>query len=182
MVEEVLGKEYTGQIVCDGWKSYIGRVLQRCWAHLLRYAEAGAKESGEGKELYGALCALHAELTKDLNEVSTRTLARRLRRGEKALSDLLVRFGENTAPGVPKVMTHLRNGMPWWLTFLKHRGMEATNNRGERGRREAIVIRKIIGTLRNWKGAEAFARLRSVLGTWKLREKNPAPELYAVLS
>lgn len=57
-----------------------------------------------------------------------------------------------------------------------------SNNRGERGLREAIVIRKIIGTLRNWKGAEAFARLLSVLGTWKLRRENPARKLYAALS
>lgn len=31
-------------------------------------------------------------------------------------------------------------------------------------------------------GAEAFARLLSVLGTWKLREENPATKLYAVRS
>ena len=182
VVEEVLGKEYAGQIVCDGWKSYWGWVLQRCWAHLLRYAKAGAEESEEGKELYGALCALHAELTEKGKEVSRRTLARRLRKGESVLQALLDRFGKSEASGVAKVVTYLRNGMPWWLTFLKNPGMEATNNRGERGLREAIVIRKIIGTLRNWNGAEAFARLLSVLGTWKLRGENPTAKLYAALS
>ena len=60
--------------------------------------------------------------------------------------------------------------------------MDATNYRGERGLREAIVIRKIIGTLRYWKGAEAFTRLLSVLGTWKLRGENPATKLYAAVS
>jgi transposase len=182
VVEEVLGKEYAGQIVCDGWKGYWGWVLQRCWAHLLRYAKTGAEESEEGKELYGALCALHAELTEKVKEVSRRTLARRLRKGESVLQELLDRFGTSEAPGVAKVVTYLRNGMPWWLTFLKHPKMEATNNRGERGLREAIVIRKIIGTLRNWKGAEAFARLLSVLGTWKLREENSSTKLYTALS
>lgn len=29
VVEEVLGKEYPGRIVCDGWKAYLGWVLQR---------------------------------------------------------------------------------------------------------------------------------------------------------
>ncbi|EQD49775.1 transposase IS66 family [mine drainage metagenome] len=182
VVEEVLGKEYTGRIVCDGWKGYWGWVLQRCWAHLLRYAKAGAEVSEEGKELYGALCALHEQLTKNGKKVSRRTLARRLREGERVLRELLDRFGRSEAPGIEKVVTYLRNGMPWWLTFLKHRGMDATNNRGERGLREAIVIRKIIGTLRNWKGAKAFARLLSVLGTWKLRGENPSTKLYAALS
>ena len=81
-----------------------------------------------------------------------------------------------------RAVGYLRNGRPWWLTFLEQRGMEATNHRAERGLREAIVIRKIIGTLRNWKGAKAFARLLSVLGTWKLRGENPATKLYAVVS
>jgi len=182
VVEEVLGKDYAGRIVCDGWKSYWGWVLQRCWAHLLRYAKAGSEESEEGKELYGALCALHEELTQDVKEVSRRTLARRLRKGERVLQELLGRFGKSEASGVAKVMTYLRNGIPWWLTFLKNPGMDATNNRDERGLREAIVIRKIIGTLRNWTGAEAFARLLSVRGTWKLRGGNPTAKLYAALS
>lgn len=30
VVEEVLEKEYTGKIVCDGWKAYLGWELQRC--------------------------------------------------------------------------------------------------------------------------------------------------------
>lgn len=182
VVEEVLGKDYHGQIVCDGWKGYWGWELQRCWAHLLRYAKAGAEESEEGKELYATLCALHEELTDGVKEASPRTMAQRLRRGEQALSELLARFGQSEAAGVAKVVTYLQNGMPWWLTFLKHRGMEATNNRGERGLREAIVIRKIIGTLRNWKGAEALAGLLSVIGTWKLRGMNPANKLYAALN
>ena len=53
----------------------------------------------------------------------------------------------------------------------KNRPVQATYysvNRGERGLREAIVIRKIIGTLRNQAGATAFTRLLSVLGTWSL--------------
>jgi len=45
-----------------------------------------------------------------------------------------------------------------------------------------IVIRKIIGTLRNWEGAEAFTRLLSVLSTWKLHGENPSTKLYAALS
>jgi transposase len=79
-------------------------------------------------------------------------------------------------------LEYLRNGRPWWLTFLEHPGMEATNNRGERGLREVIVIRKIVGPLRNWKGSEAFAHLLSVFGTWKLRGENLSPNLYAALS
>lgn len=68
------------------------------------------------------------------------------------------------------------------MTFLKRPGVEPTNNRGEPALREAVVIRKIVGTLRNPKGAEMFARLLSVLGTWKLRKRDLGTELRTVLS
>ncbi|MGI0067878.1 MAG: IS66 family transposase [Thermoplasmata archaeon] len=182
VVEEVLGKGYAGPIVCDGWKGYLGWVLQRCWAHLLRYAKAGAEESGEGKTLYGALCELYRRMTNGLDSASSKARARRLTVGTRTMEELLGRYDRSPSPGVQRVVTYLRNGRAWWLTFLKHPGMDATNNCGERGLREAIVIRKIIGTLRNWQGAEAFARLMSVFGTWKLRGENPATNLYATLS
>lgn len=182
VVEEVLGKGYTGKIVCDGWKAYLGWVLQRCWAHLLRYGEAAAKESEAGKELFTALSELYRRMTRDLSKASPRARARRLTVGGKTLTRLLRRYARSRSPGVARAVTYLRNGRPWWLTFLKHPGMEATNNRGERGLREAIVIRKIIGTLRNWRGAEAFARILSVLGTWKLRGENLSTNLYAALN
>ncbi len=147
VVEEVLGKNYAGQIICDGWKGYLGWVLQRCWAHLLRYAKAGAEESEEGKALYAALCEVYRQMTHGLDTASPKARARRLTVGTKALTRLLRRYGRSRSAGVERVVTYLRNGMAGWLTFLKHPGMDATNNRGERGLREAIVIRKIIGTL-----------------------------------
>lgn len=182
VVEEILGKDYAGKIHCDGWKAYIGWVLQRCWAHLLRYGKEGAEKSPLGEELYTELCELYDHLTKDLETASLRARVRRFNQGTRALQVLLRRYGESGDTAVEKVVTYLRNGMPWWLTFLGTPGMEATNNRGERGLREAIVIRKIIGTLRNEKGAKAFTRLLSVLGTWSLRGEDLSAKLYGILS
>ena len=88
MVEEVLGKEYAGQIVCDGWKGYLGWVLQRGWAHLLRYAKMGAEESEEGKALYATLCEVYHQMTRGLATASPRARARRLTMGGKALTVL----------------------------------------------------------------------------------------------
>jgi hypothetical protein len=49
---------------------------------------------------------------------------------------------------------------------------EPTNNRAERGLREHMVIRKIIGTLRNEKGTRIYATIASVLATWRQNELN----------
>lgn len=185
VVKEVLGEGFAGKIVvCDGWKAYPheGWVLQRCWAHLLRESKAGAEKSSKARKLYTKLCRLYGRLTKDLEKAGPKARARRLHLGERKLARLVEKFGKSDAEGVRKVVTYLENGMPWWLTFLRRSGVESTNNRGERSIREAVVMRKILGTLRNEKGANAFARLLSVFGTWRLRGENASQALYAALS
>ena len=36
VIREVLGDDWKGTLVCDGWTAYKGYNIQRCWAHLLR--------------------------------------------------------------------------------------------------------------------------------------------------
>ena len=182
VVEEILGKEYAGTVVCDGWTAYVGYSLQRCWAHLLRVAKAAGEDDPEARDLGQELSALYAILTKELKEEDgPRARAGLERLGDGELRRLQRRYERGGSEALRKVGVYLRNGMGSWLTFLRRAGVEPTNNRGERALREAVVIRKIIGTLRNGKGAEVFARLMSVLGTWRARGKDPAVRLYAAL-
>ena len=99
MFEEMLGKKYAGQNVCDGCKGYLGWVLPRCWAHLLRYAKTGAEESEEGKALYAALCEVYHQMTRGLDTASLRARARRLTVGGKALTRLLRRYDRSRSVG-----------------------------------------------------------------------------------
>jgi hypothetical protein len=183
VVEEILGKGYAGTVVCDGWTAYLGYSLQRCWAHLLRVAKAAGEEDSEAKDLGEELAALYKILTGELAEDGgARNRSRLERLGERELRRLRRRYERGGSEAHRKVGVYLRNGRDAWLTFLRRPGVEPTNNRGERALREAVVIRKIIGTLRNGKGAEVFARLLSVLGTWRTKGKDPAAPLYAALA
>ena len=182
VVEEILGAKFPGKIVCDGWKAYLGWILQRCWAHLLRYGKEAAEANRIGGALYGTLCTMYEKLTRNLETLSMKGRARRLNWSHRMLERLVERYEGRGGPAVARALTYLRNGMGWWLTFLANPGMEATNNRAERGLREAIVIRKIIGTLRTKKGAEVFGRILSVLGTWSLRGEEIPAKLHGVLS
>jgi transposase len=182
VVEEILGKSYSGTVVCDGWRAYLGYSLQRCWAHLLRVAKAAGEDDAEAKDLGEELSALYAILTSELAEdEGARNRARLERLGTAELYRLQRRYERGGSEALRKVGVYLANGMGSWLTFLRRPGIEPTNNRGERALREAVVIRKIIGTLRNGKGAEVFARLMSVIGTWRTKGKDPALRLYAAL-
>jgi transposase len=182
VVEEILGKEYSGTVVCDGWRAYLGHSLQRCWAHLLRVAKAAGEEDDEAKGLAEELSALYQILTQELAEdEGTKNRARLARLGERELHRLRWRYEHGGSEALRKVGVYLRNGMGSWLTFLRRSGVEPTNNRGERALREAVVVRKIMGTLRNGRGAEVFARVMTVLGTWRTKGMDPAARLYRAL-
>lgn len=77
--------------------------------------------------------------------------------------------------------TYAENGMPWWFTFVEYEDVDPTNNSAEQALREMIIMRKIIGTLRNKRGTGIYEVLASVFATWKARGLNPQHELAAVL-
>ena len=54
VLEEILGNEFKGVIVCDGWTGYSAyhSRLQRCWAHLLREKDNISNDDKEAKSLY----------------------------------------------------------------------------------------------------------------------------------
>lgn len=63
-------------------------------------------------------------------------------------------------------MTIPANELAGIVTFVIQPGVEPTNNRAERALREHVVLREIIGTLRNSKGTSIRERLMTVLATW----------------
>lgn len=65
-----------------------------------------------------------------------------------------------------KFAVKLSNGLKHWFTRILYPFVEATNNVAERVLREFVVIRKIIGTLRNKKGT---AIVETMITTWKQR-------------
>lgn len=70
VLEEVLGKDFKGVIVCDGWRSYPAFTghIQRDWAHLLRGADWLAEHFKEARPMTRALHRLYGDLRASLNE------------------------------------------------------------------------------------------------------------------
>jgi len=173
VIREFLGRRYKGVIVSDGLCSYAsyGGKRQRCWAHILREF----KELGE-KDLTAKV--LHDELRKlydSINEALSKGPPPEERRGiyKKAKEQLQWLLAANRRGRSGELVRKMRKGGDNWLTFILHPGVEPTNNRAERALREGIVLRKIIGTLRNGVGAEVHAINMSMIATWKQRGENP---------
>lgn len=183
VLKEVLGKSFSGTIVCDGCKSFpnFTRNLQRCWAHLLREADYLAEHVDEAKPLQNALHKLYGSLKTSLEDDPPPEERARLARNAKRRLGRWTRKPYETEE-VRKFAATIRNGADHWFTFITNPGVEPTNNRAERALREHVVQRKIIGTLRNEKGTSIYETMMTMLATWNQRGLNPSQALDENLS
>ena len=65
VLDEILGKDYAGTVICDCWRAYdflINATIQRCWAHLLR--KSAEIKSVAGRHLDEKLHLLFKEIVK----------------------------------------------------------------------------------------------------------------------
>lgn len=169
VIEEVLGKNYKGVIGSDGWASYSSYTnkIQRCWAHLLREAKYLANEHDSAKSLYDGLKKIYEKITSNKPPPKDDAILEM-----NQWIDFAKCYKE-----LRKFAITILNGIEYWFTFLDYKYVEPTNNRAERALRELVVQRKIIGTLRNEKGANIMERISSCLATWKQKEMNPFIEI-----
>ncbi|CCQ35034.1 transposase (IS66) (plasmid) [Halorhabdus tiamatea SARL4B] len=180
---EVLGEDFAGTVVCDGWTAYpaFSSNLQRCWAHILREAEDAAEKQAEGEPIYHALrqvyVALQVRLESDLTVRERANLQRVARRELESLIERSVPDGP-----VATLLGKIEGGLDHWLTFVGEPAVSPTNNAAENALREPVVLRKIIGTLRNDRGMFVHETVLSLLATWRQQGRNPYEELRRVVS
>jgi transposase len=183
VLTEVLTRKFKGIIVCDGWKSYVKftKRLQRCWAHLLRETKELAEKVEEAVPLHDALKKLYEELNNALEGDPPPEVRRELWIiGRATLRQWIT--GEYLNEKLKKLIGKISNGFEFWLMFVIHPGVEPTNNRAERALREQVVLRKILGTLRNDKGTSIHERITTMLATWEQQGLNSLQMLKASLA
>jgi transposase len=164
---EVLTRRFKGIIVCDGWKPYtrFTNRIQRCWAHLLRESKDIAEKFEEAIPLHNALKELYEILTEALeNDPPPKVRKRLWQLAREALKHWTLK--EYSIEKVRKLIRKINNGLDYWFTFIINPGVEPTNNRAERALRPHVVLRKILGTLRNDKGTSIHERIMTTLATW----------------
>jgi transposase len=182
VLEEILGKKYAGQIICDGHRAYSNFTnrLQRCWAHPLREVKYLAKDFLEAVPLHDELKNLYAwaveRYRKRLNKKQRYSLWVRARH---RLRQTLEKYAREKK--LEKFLQKMHNGFDHWFTFILHPELEPTNNRAERALRETVVQRKIFGCWRNKKGTGNHDILTSLIATWQQRGLNPYHQLLTSL-
>lgn len=176
VLAEILGGDFKGAVVCDGWKVYYWlSVLQRCWAHLLREVD-DFKEPMEHEKLLSNEMHKRFDMLKDFIGKDP-PMDERLRQKEKwdrelqKIVDKYIKY-----PDVRAKVQYIKNGLGCWYTCLLYPGMQPTNNFAEQPIREHVIIEKIIGTFRSIKGPMIYQYISSLLATWRLQGKNIVEE------
>jgi transposase len=168
----ILGAEYDGFLIHDGWAPYYRFQFafhQSCLAHLL-------KRCREMAQIASPAALAFPRAIEDLLKTSLE-LRDRYERGEISERGRGIATGKLEAkldrmleirrrnPANHRLARHLEHEFLWLFTFLHCPGLDATNNAAERAIRGMVIARKVWGGNRTWEGARTQQILASVLRT-----------------
>ena len=168
----VLGADFAGFLVRDGWSVYrqFAQALhQTCLSHLLRRCREMILVAGKGEAEFPRTVqtilqdALQLRHRRDQGQISERGVA--VARGR--LEARLDRRLERRYPSLrnQRLANHLLRERNALFTFLICPGLEATNWRAEQAIRPMVVTRKVWGGNRTSRGAHTQGILVSILQT-----------------
>ncbi len=162
----VLGTDYAGVLVRDGWqvyRCYKGSLHQSCINHLPQRCEELQRKhpySPRGPKVKAVLQAgLHVRDRCRNGELT--------RHGLDSLRGRLGRLVDAPPPlkEATRFAKHLASEFPAVFLFLRDPSIDATNWRAEQAIRPAVVIRKVCGGNRTRKGADTQQVLSTVVRT-----------------
>ena len=168
----VLGTDFAGFLVRDGWAVYrrfLHALHQSCLAHLLRRCRemilvAGKREAGFPRSIQALLQqALQLRDRRQQEQISDRGVAVARGRLEARLDRSLQRCYRSSRNR--RLANHLLRERDALFTFLNCPGLEATNWRAEQAIRPMVVARKVWGGNRTARGAQTQSILVSFLQT-----------------
>ena len=182
VLEEILGKNYAGTVVCDCWRAYdflSNATIQRCWAHLLR--KSTELESVAGRHFRKKLGELFEQIIQfNSKERTEQQRMRKYKQMTATLKNITAYYSRyDECKGVVKYIDfHIES----WFTCIKIAGVQPTNNYAEQAIRETVMVRKIIGAFRSVKGTRTYETLASLIATWQYQGRDIKTELHKVLS
>ena len=176
----LLGEDFAGVIVRDGWAPYrqfTAATHQSCLAHLLRRCRTLQTDHPHSRVVTAIQTALqHALDLRTRHHAGTLSAAGVARALEALAADLAWRV---THPGplaaVQRFAAHLTTEWPALFTFLRHpQAVDATNWRAEQAIRPAVVTRKDAPTCQERVGTPPRAELDLKWSGHKLMEDGGA--------
>jgi transposase len=178
VVEQLLGPTFLHVVTCDRWSAY-GHLkrIQWCWAHLRRDFQAMIDRGGPGQATGEALLEHSDHLFHWWRRVRDQTLSRATFQTYVGWLRSAVRddLESGTACGCAKTAATCRalltHETRLW-TFVRHDGVEPTNNVAERTVRHGVLWRKCSGGTDSPAGSRFVERILSVVATCRQQGRN----------
>jgi len=175
VAHELLGARVWGWLVTDRWSAYSWYPpwrRQLCWAHLARDIEAMVARGGPSQVMGEALQAQVHQMFHGWHRVRDGTLAhasfahdmRPLRREIERLLEAGQTCGVPKTEGTCRDILTRRQAL--W-TFVRHAGVEPTNNAAERAIRPGVLWRKGSFGTHSPEGSRFVEALMTVVATLK---------------
>jgi transposase len=180
VARELLGEHFWGYVVTDRWSAYTWYPSWRrqlCWAPRLRDIEAMIARGGRSQELGEALRAQARQMFHWWHRVRNGTLAPPtfatymwpVRRATERLLEAGQRCGAPKTEGTCREILKLRQAL--W-TFVRHAGVEPTNNAAERAIRPGVLWRKGSFGTQSAAGSRFVEVMMTVVATLKQQHRN----------
>ena len=172
--EEVLTKDYSGNVISDFLSAYdkIGKLRQRCLVHLKREMRRVREldTSDESQQAYRRLNRILNDARR-LDGLRGTLNARVFMRRVRKIEDRLFEFATGTFARKhwQRISARMLKYYREMLTFLQVSGLPSDNNHAERMIRPNVIFRKISFQNMSVKGARAHEVLMSLLQTLRLQ-------------
>ena len=178
-LETFLTEKFHGIVTCDRAKMYwqVER-LQWCWAHLKRDFQAmidtgNPRSKWIGQRLRRATCELFEHWADyRAGRITRAALVRRMGPVRRKVERLLLRGMQNGNKDVRGTCRELCEHRQWLWTFLRHEGVEPTNNAGERSLRHAVIWRKLSFGTQSAAGSRFVETMLTVIETCRQQRRN----------
>jgi transposase len=180
VAQELLGEHFWGYLVTDRWSAYTWYPTWRrqvCWAHLLRDIEAMIARGGQSQVIGEALRGQARQMFQWWHRVRDGTLAQTtfarymwpIRREVERLLEAGQTCGIPKTEGMCREILKVRQAL--W-TFVRHAGVEPTNNAAERAIRPGVLWRKgSVGT-QSADGSRFVEAMMTVVATLKQQHRH----------
>jgi transposase len=187
-VDQLLTGTFRGIVTCDRAKMYwrVGRI-QWCWAHLKRDFQ-GLIDRGDaqarrlGYDLRRMTCKLfeHWGNYRD-GTISRAAFVRRMAPVRREVERLLLRGIASGNKSLVGMCQELYEHREWLWMFVRHEGIEPTNNAGERALRHAVIWRKLSFGTQSANGSRFVETMLTVIETCRQQRRNTLEYLTATM-
>lgn len=173
----LLGPDFAGVVTSDFFSAYSPLEVEKakCWSHLLRASHdltKGPAPPAECVQFHTQLHQLFLEMGLALQEVTADEAGRT--RVYQELRTKLESFAQQPwrDADCQRLAKRIRDYLEDLLVWLRNPAVSPDNNAAERALRPAVITRKTSFGSRSTAGAQAFARLLSLIETWERQDQD----------